>query len=91
MVINISLRMLHSSKQPAWQRPLVAALQDTLRTTPVGAWFFGQLANAKVGGRRGAVGSWAVGVGCMHAERLLGLVGVRAGGLAGAEPGCGSR
>ena len=64
MVINISLRMLHSSKQPAWQRPLVAALQDTLRTTPVGAWFFGQLANAKVGRRVGgqAAGRWnAVG------------------------------
>ena len=71
MVINISLRMLHSSKQPAWQRPLVAALQDTLRTTPVGAWFFGQLANAKVGEgarRSRRSGAWA-GLGVWQGQR----------------------
>lgn len=44
-VINISLRMLHISKQPAWQRPLVLALQNSLRTTALGPWFFGQIAN----------------------------------------------
>lgn len=48
-IINISLRMLHVDKQPAWQRPLVAALQSGLRETPLGAWFFSQIANPKVG------------------------------------------
>ncbi|KAL4424712.1 hypothetical protein ABPG77_000055 [Micractinium sp. CCAP 211/92] len=43
-IINISLRMLHISKQAPWQRPLVKALQDTLRTTALGPWFFGQIA-----------------------------------------------
>ncbi|KAL4422541.1 hypothetical protein ABPG75_008738 [Micractinium tetrahymenae] len=46
-VINISLRMLHISKQAPWQRPLVKALQDTLRTTALGPWFFGQIATKK--------------------------------------------
>ena len=36
--------MLHLSKQPAWQRPLVRSLQQALRTTPLGAWFFAQVA-----------------------------------------------
>lgn len=47
----------HVSKEPEWQRPLVKALQDTLRTTPLGAWFFSQIANRQVRGR--ADGWWA--------------------------------
>lgn len=43
-MINISLRMLHISKQAPWQRPLVAALQRTLRTTTLGQRFFAQVA-----------------------------------------------
>lgn len=43
-IMNPSLRMLHVSKQAPWQRPLVRWLQDTLRTTPVGAAFFRNLA-----------------------------------------------
>lgn len=65
-VMNISLRMLHTSKQAAWQRPLVAALQDTLRTTALGPWFFSQIANPKVraataggAGREGLAGTGA--------------------------------
>jgi pimeloyl-ACP methyl ester carboxylesterase len=51
-VINISLRMLHLSKQAAWQRPLVAALQRTLRETSLGQMFFGSVATAQVGMHR---------------------------------------
>lgn len=47
MVMNISLRMLHTSKQAEWQRPLVRALQDTLRTSALGPWFFSQIANRR--------------------------------------------
>ena len=36
-LMNISLRMLHISKQSPIQRPLVRALQTTLRTTGAGA------------------------------------------------------
>ena len=43
-VINISLRMLHLEKQLPWQRPLVAKLQSTLRTTSLGQWFFSRVA-----------------------------------------------
>ena len=45
---NVSLRMLHSSKQNRFQRPLVRALQNTLRTTSLGQIFFKQVASAKV-------------------------------------------
>ena len=45
---NVSLRMLHSSKQNRFQRPLVRALQNTLRTTSLGQMFFKQVASAKV-------------------------------------------
>ena len=38
--MDVSLRMLHASKQPAWQRPLVAALQRFLRESPAGPAFF---------------------------------------------------
>eukprot|EP00891_Asterochloris_glomerata_P009833 jgi/Astpho2/9833/Aster-03797 len=44
---NVSLRMLHSSKQNRFQRPLVKALQNTLRTTSLGQMFFKQVASAK--------------------------------------------
>jgi len=43
-VMNISLRMLHVDKQAPWQRPLIAALQRALRTTPLGPAFFSQVA-----------------------------------------------
>lgn len=43
-IMNVSLRMLHTSKQAPWARPLVAALQTALRTTPLGPLFFGQVA-----------------------------------------------
>jgi pimeloyl-ACP methyl ester carboxylesterase len=45
-VINISLRMLHESKQAPLAKPLVAALQKTLRTTSLGKLFFSQVATA---------------------------------------------
>lgn len=45
--------MLHVSKQAPWQRPLVAALQRTLRDGPLGRWFFTSLATQKVRGLAG--------------------------------------
>jgi len=48
MVINISLRMLHVTKQSPLQRPFVAALQNTLRETDVGKWFFASVAKPQV-------------------------------------------
>lgn len=45
---NVSLRMLHKKRQSALQRPFVKALQTVLRTTPVGAFFFKQVATKKV-------------------------------------------
>lgn len=44
MAINISLRMLHVTKQNPLQRPLVGALQRTLRETDIGRWFFQSVA-----------------------------------------------
>ena len=41
-------RPQHTSKQAEWQRPLVRALQDTLRTSALGPWFFSQIANRRV-------------------------------------------
>ena len=46
VLFNISLRMLHTSKQPFYTRPLVSALQYVLRETPIGAAFFGSVAKA---------------------------------------------
>eukprot|EP00892_Ulva_mutabilis_P011250 jgi/Ulvmu1/8498/UM044_0032.1 len=43
-LMNISLRMLHVSKQAAFARPLVSAFQRLLRKTPAGAYFFSSLA-----------------------------------------------
>lgn len=48
--MDISLRHMHVQKQAAWQRPLVAALQGVLHDTPLGAWWFAQLATKQVGG-----------------------------------------
>jgi pimeloyl-ACP methyl ester carboxylesterase len=44
VLINISLRGLHVTKQPALARPFIAALQRTLRETDVGRKFFGTVA-----------------------------------------------
>jgi hypothetical protein len=44
VLINISLRGLHVTKQPALARPFIAALQSTLRETDIGRKFFGNVA-----------------------------------------------
>ena len=44
VLFNISLRMLHTTKQPLAARPLVLGLQYVLRETPLGALFFGSVA-----------------------------------------------
>ena len=41
-LIDISIRMLHIRNQAPWKRPFVKALQNTLRGTPVGSFFFQQ-------------------------------------------------
>ena len=46
VLLDVSLRELHLSKQPALIRPLVAVLQRTLRTTSLGQAFFAQVARA---------------------------------------------
>lgn len=43
-LMDVSLRMLHSSKQSALTRPLVSALQTVLRETPLGPFFFSSVA-----------------------------------------------
>eukprot|EP00884_Botryococcus_braunii_P007381 jgi/Botrbrau1/16644/Bobra.0068s0061.1 len=43
-LLNISLRMLHEKKQSPLMRPLVRGLQQTLRDTPLGEWFFSSVA-----------------------------------------------
>lgn len=43
-IMNVSLRMLHVTKQPTWARPLISSLQTLLRTTPLGQLFFAQVA-----------------------------------------------
>lgn len=47
-LLNISLRMLHEKKQAPLIKPLVAALQYTLRETPLGEWFFTSVAKPEV-------------------------------------------
>ena len=47
-LMDVSLRMLHTQKQAAWQRPLVTAIQRVLRETPLGAWFFNTIAKPDV-------------------------------------------
>ena len=46
VLMNISLRGLHITKQPAFMRPFVSALQRTLRETSIGRQFFGTVAKA---------------------------------------------
>lgn len=43
-LLNVSLRALHVSKQPALARPLIAAFQSVLRETPAGEMFFNSVA-----------------------------------------------
>jgi len=47
ILLNISLRGLHVSKQPALAKPFIKLLQTTLRTTDVGRKFFGNVARAE--------------------------------------------
>ena len=47
VLINVSLRGLHVTKQPAVIRPFVKALQTTLRETSVGKSFFATVAREK--------------------------------------------
>ena len=43
-LMDVSLRMLHTTKQPPFARPLVSALQTFLRETAVGELFFSAVA-----------------------------------------------
>jgi len=47
VLIDISLRMLSVKKQPAYIKPFVKFIQDTLRETPAGEFFFKQVAEKK--------------------------------------------
>ena len=47
VLLNISLRGLHVTKQPPFAKPFIKALQTTLRTTDVGKAFFGNVARAE--------------------------------------------
>jgi pimeloyl-ACP methyl ester carboxylesterase len=47
LLIDISLRMLHTRKQSAFQVPLTTALQTVLRETALGKAFFDQVATPK--------------------------------------------
>lgn len=47
-LLDVSLRMLHTTKQAAWQRPLVTAFQRLLRETQLGKWFFATIAKPDV-------------------------------------------
>lgn len=47
-LLDISLRMLHTTKQQPWQRPLVTGFQRLLRDTQLGQWFFGAVAKPQV-------------------------------------------
>ena len=42
-LIDISIRMLHIRNQAPWKRPFVKGLQNVLRNTPVGSFFFQQV------------------------------------------------
>ncbi|CAI9117446.1 OLC1v1018844C1 [Oldenlandia corymbosa var. corymbosa] len=44
LLLNISLRMLHITKQPWYARPLIRSFQNTLRNTPLGRIFFKSVA-----------------------------------------------
>jgi hypothetical protein len=47
-LLDISLRMLHTTKQQPWQRPLVSTFQRLLRETQLGQWFFKAVAKPQV-------------------------------------------
>ena len=47
-LMNISLRLLHLKKQPAWKKPVVKALQTALHSSFVGPLFFSLLAKPQV-------------------------------------------
>lgn len=47
-LMNVSLRMLHTTKQAPWQRPLVSSFQRLLRETQVGVWLFNAVAKPQV-------------------------------------------
>jgi len=47
VLMNVSLRGLHKTKQPVLLRPFVSALQRTLRETSLGKQFFGTVAKAE--------------------------------------------
>jgi pimeloyl-ACP methyl ester carboxylesterase len=47
ILMNVSLRMLHESKQPPLAKPLIKAFQTALRTTVAGKFFFDNLATPK--------------------------------------------
>lgn len=47
-LLDVSLRMLHTTKQQPWQRPLVSGFQRLLRETQLGQWFFSAVAKPQV-------------------------------------------
>jgi pimeloyl-ACP methyl ester carboxylesterase len=47
MLLNPSLRLLHTTKQPWFAKPFVKLFQDFLRNTPAGEFFFSQVADPK--------------------------------------------
>lgn len=47
ILIDVSLRLLHVKKQNFFTKPIVKAIQTTLRETPAGAFFFKQVAQKK--------------------------------------------
>ena len=75
-LMNISLRLLHLKKQPAWKKPVVKALQAALHSSFVGPLFFGLLAKPKVRslafGSPGLTSHWLVLAGaCVAAIHLM--------------------
>lgn len=44
VILNISLRMLHITKQPWYAKPLIGSFQSLLRNTEIGKWFFKSVA-----------------------------------------------
>ena len=48
VLINMSLRMLHTEKQSPFQRPITSAIQTLLRETSIGKNFFSQVAKLDV-------------------------------------------
>lgn len=48
VLIDVSLRLLHTKKQSAFQRPITSFIQVALRETPLGKYFFKQIATPDV-------------------------------------------